>query len=551
MARRDIDAGAFPPDAEEKVSPYLKLISTSLDRYPNLIFLHQTLNFSRFRNDGRAAVLEFYDHAVERREFTSPVDLRNYIEQTAAATTAPTARSSGDSAAQAHTASCIRRLYLLEGLPVQYVELFGSHFRIDPYVFARQSRTANWESGNYIGNTPKLPSLRPALGSFALRYSELRLFDHGIKNYELRCANQDRKISVTRLKDRFDDVGVVRRMASFWSKKLDGAAAGGWNALLMVDPPVGDMFQVGEGAAAQVQRLSNQALHGGYIDFSPMYDDNDDDDDENDEGGSDDGKQTKGPLRTSTFDDICFYWQRQSAARLNGMGLEDPEVAAIFIKRIVASNWMLLIQYLNRILSMLEFGLSRRKDLAGFSWLDQGWSDVQSWMRRCAEFSEHIDSTLDSLRIPLPDRGGAKASSETRQGRDSLDACTGDFLYIHRRMLELYRRTETLAASLTGLISILESKRSLEEARSLKTLTLLGMVFVPLAFTSGMFSMSGDYLPGKRKFWVYIAVAIPLILAVFAIAFIITYWDVITAAARPGLDQGPKRREKPRAKTLV
>jgi hypothetical protein len=55
----------------------------------------------------------------------------------------------------------------------------------------------------------------------------------------------------------------------------------------------------------------------------------------------------------------------------------------------------------------------------------------------------------------------------------------------------------------------------------IKTLTLLGMVFLPLGFCTGFFSMSDQYLPGESSFCVYFAVAIPLIVTVFLLVFLV------------------------------
>ena len=41
------------------------------------------------------------------------------------------------------------------------------------------------------------------------------------------------------------------------------------------------------------------------------------------------------------------------------------------------------------------------------------------------------------------------------------------------------------------------------------------MVFIPLAFVCGLFSMSDQILPGSDEFWVYWATAVPLIVVVF------------------------------------
>lgn len=84
-----------------------------------------------------------------------------------------------------------------------------------------------------------------------------------------------------------------------------------------------------------------------------------------------------------------------------------------------------------------------------------------------------------------------------------------------------------LSNSITGLVGIAgnqqalaEAKRSLKEAKNIKTLTLVGMVFIPLSFCTGFFSMNDQYLPGGASFRVYFAVAVPLIVVVLLLAYL-------------------------------
>jgi Mg2+ and Co2+ transporter CorA len=78
---------------------------------------------------------------------------------------------------------------------------------------------------------------------------------------------------------------------------------------------------------------------------------------------------------------------------------------------------------------------------------------------------------------------------------------------------------EYQVSPMTGLISIIESQRSLQETKVMKALTLLGMNLIPFAFTSGIFGMSGKYAAGETYFWVYFAVALPIVLLVFIMAY--------------------------------
>ena len=80
-------------------------------------------------------------------------------------------------------------------------------------------------SNKVAGNVEVLPSLRSPTRSFSLRFSELRTFAY-VPDFDIHCTNQIRKVNVSRLKGIFEDVGVVRRMASYWSREK---ANGGWD----------------------------------------------------------------------------------------------------------------------------------------------------------------------------------------------------------------------------------------------------------------------------------------------------------------------------------
>ena len=251
--------------------------------------------------------------------------------------------------------------------------------------------------------------------------------------------------------------------------------------------------------------IPSEPYQGGYLDFMKY-------------SNLQDACQTTGPSRESILEDICYYWIHHGSTIDMA---HDPSISTVFLKKIVASNYMVLIEYVRAMLSTLEWSLSRQnQDISEIkiAWAEQRWSDLQSWSRRCSEYCENIESIIDGLKVPPEE---TITSSEWA-------SCKKDFHLINRKLRGLKRRTEILISSLTGLAGILgnrqalkEASRSLHEAKSVKILTLLGMMFAPLFFASGIFSMSEDFLPGATLFWIYIAVAVPLVLLVFAVVFLI------------------------------
>ena len=246
--------------------------------------------------------------------------------------------------------------------------------------------------------------------------------------------------------------------------------------------------------------MDSNLYQGGYVDFAPC--------------------PGTGPQRTSAFDDLCYYWM------LPGQQLQDEDDCLTSVVRIlktfVASHWMLSLRYFDRISRDLDFGISRAEDLSDLAWLERCWSDAHSWNARLADSNEGI-----SLLKSCLDLEGPALRFLSIKDADDWDK---DLKYISRRYGDVKKRMEYLISSMTGLISIVESRRSLQETKVMKTLTVLGMIFIPLAFTSGIFSMTGKYAPGEKSFWIYFAVALPLVFLIFIMAFVADKWQWLLRA---------------------
>jgi hypothetical protein len=277
---------------------------------------------------------------------------------------------------------------------------------------------------------------------------------------------------------------------------------------------MGDHIKIGKGGPKKKQRVESKLQHGGYVDFLPFETDR--------ETPSGPGTIDNGPMRISPYDDILFYWRKldrfPQIHRSILDGTADPSVCSYFLKKIVASNWMPPLLYFDATLDRLEYALAR-SNVEGLTGAARHWSDVEYWHRRCSKSCDQLEQTLFNLgRDPFSTHDIFVPRSQIAT-RTEADKCEEDFLYIYRQMHELKKRSQRLGFSLSNLIGIIESKRSADEAHGIKVLTLLGMLFVPLAFTTGLFSMSGNFAPGESKFWVYFATGIPLVGLEFAVAF--------------------------------
>jgi len=130
------------------------------------------------------------------------------------------------------------RLYILEDISYEHVEIFGSQLSLDPSFFARHLRVTRWESSTYASNAPPLPSSTiDGVRSFLLRYPELVVFPPKLEAFPKDVINNRRcyycnchlyrEITFTRIPvPNFpsDNIGVIRRKLSFWSRTRDNGA---------------------------------------------------------------------------------------------------------------------------------------------------------------------------------------------------------------------------------------------------------------------------------------------------------------------------------------
>ena len=213
---------------------YIQAIEDSCSRYPDLYKLRKFLKDQKpDRRLSRAAVLEFgsgRSSMIRLIEFKDVNDLKIYLCNTA-------------------ESACKHLLYLLEDLSEPFIEAFGAHFWMDPFLFAAHENSTHWTSSRHYYTLPRrLSALVNSESLFTLRYYEV------VKNSEIvnrsvglktmskvygkkTLSHVHRKIEAG---DHFfekkdgseQDVFVIRRNASFWSRKRRSGGAGkdpGWD----------------------------------------------------------------------------------------------------------------------------------------------------------------------------------------------------------------------------------------------------------------------------------------------------------------------------------
>jgi hypothetical protein len=261
---------------------------------------------------------------------------------------------------------------------------------------------------------------------------------------------------------------------------------------------------------AETVVISPRLFQNGYVDFMPH---------------SVQMATLVGPPRISMLDDLCFYLQQHSS-HINSGSNSGVEVVAAFTKKIVAAHYQQLLSFVGSVVSEVQFHMSRMDRSAGMmGYLDAvvveagQWSDTQALERRTSEYITDIEGIMMQCGIPLVDHPdvsscAARSSKAGITAQNPWDDSTADFQVLHIQLVNLRRRAEHLNTSIAGLASMSGNQQALREAQSTKALTLVGLVFIPLAYTATLFSMTEPFAPGGERFWLYFAVSLPLILCV-------------------------------------
>ncbi|KAL6907286.1 hypothetical protein GGI43DRAFT_397036 [Trichoderma evansii] len=210
------------------------------------------------------------------------------------------------------------------------------------------------------------------------------------------------------------------------------------------------------------------------------------------------------PPRTLFLDDMAFYLQTHSSA----LDLAERNPPRVFAEKIVTCHYLKLAEFLQTAIEMNQFNLSRRKDMTSFAIaaVEEQWSDVQALARRIGEYKDDIEAIMLQLRIPF----GSPSLKSTDDWRDS----TADYQFMHWRFKEIGERVNSLnesTATLAGLtnnrqavkaqeLALEAAERSIREAKSVKALTILGFIFIPLAYVASLLACLIHIGQGKSCF---------------------------------------------------
>ena len=270
--------------------------------------------------------------------------------------------------------------------------------------------------------------------------------------------------------------------------------------LVLVDPPIRDPFFCDEWKKKNLERtvaLRPRLFQNGFEDFLSTT-----------SSSETNPEQLQGPGRLSMFDDLIYYWTKELPPVFNAA---NPTLLSLsyYPLKIVSAVWMNYLNFLEHIVHDYEYST---EDVSisshELSHLQANLHYLQSWCRNSMAASAFVHTASNFIDSRCENSSCPEIWGELAADYSNVVAS----IEVHSS------RFKAMIPVVTSLVQIVDSRQSFAETRNLSRLTYLALVFVPLAYVSSLFSMSGETAPGGKFFWVYFAVSIPLLGAVFLLA---------------------------------
>lgn len=469
------------------------------------------------RENGRCAVVEFNQEFGQRiSSFGSSVELRHYL-----LVTSPSPAVSSQHQPQ-------RRLFILEDLPHNYILTLGSRLRIPPSFFAGHYDDPASSTFNH-----RNPFERHTKSQFRLRYgtshrAEVDVPRHKSSNIYAFNTNVCRYLHAYDPKGLLYDEMRSHHILSFWSSPL--RTDGSWDAVLLVDPPLrGHVKCLPSMQLAPVRRElrdeNSIPKHYLYPEINALR--------ELPEEASKWASTYECPQYISIFDDTLneYAFRNQDAREI-----ENPIGVVKFPRKLVIGIMLAFLR--RRYLNLLRIQKThvkpnqtlRNNYLSSFSegalssWQDEFFDFIVGSCAAMKELIQEMEENMVSLGLPM---NGTACKSDVA-GEQSQWEISG-----WRSVLDLAHvvdgLTNALAMGYLQYITIQEARVSNCNAQSLSKITVLTMLFIPLSTVASIFSMSGDFLPGSPKAWVFWVISTPVLMV---LAYL--YWrqELVEALTR-------------------
>jgi Mg2+ and Co2+ transporter CorA len=213
------------------------------------------------------------------------------------------------------------------------------------------------------------------------------------------------------------------------------------------------------------------------------------------------------------LEDLLFYWKKE---RPPGFNSEDPSILSLayYPLRIVAAEWVSYVEVLSHSIKQFEYSTEASTESEALAKLDLDLCTLEVWGRRSMQTLYKLRSVIRFIQ----------SRNKTGPAQEEYTLIVEDYRHIVTMVEAFGRRLEAMIPVVTSLVQIADARRSVKEVANVNRLTNLALLFVPLSFITGLFSMNNGVTGHSLR--LYFSVAIPLCLFFFFVARLLPYINI-------------------------
>lgn len=412
------------------------------------------------------------------------------------------------------TSTTAARIVLVENIQPHLVSFLGEILDVDPIFFAGHV-TTDFKDIEKAPPPPSLalfPSQIAENGYLHLHYQQvldLGSADVFTSSYSLKSdSNVPRNVRrLPHLSGR--QLALARACCSILVKKIKSiwickscsdircilTASLTIVGLILVDPPVNMVLETLRLGGRK--SYPSMMLHGGFEEF------------EQPTSFASFGSTTSDrlPDKKSMLSNLLRYFRHQPP----GFMIAEPSILSLgyYPIRMVLAEWILYTLLTSRYLKYYEYTLHDIENRLH----DSDIIDLQRWRRRSMQSRHKLTLLSEFIDYWL----------QQESNKQPWDFILKDIKHVSSQLEHYSRSLELTVPVATSMVQLLDSRRSIQEAANVSRLTFIALVFVPLSWVASLFSMSEDYSPGHKSFWVYFATALPVMILVLLLSTV--QWD--------------------------
>ncbi|KAF2624323.1 hypothetical protein BU25DRAFT_374167, partial [Macroventuria anomochaeta] len=378
------------------------------------------------------------------------------------------------------------RLFIVEDLSREVIELLGSRFDVDPLFFREHIEDYVWHNTrDPWAMPPSLTSSTRQQNSFedarweANKWNVLRRPDNDNNHW----AHKDQPGAV---------VSIMRTRTTIWIGK-DRRCGNGTVGIVLLDPTLK------QGKPLWHDRTNWLPTTSMEISPPPIE------------------------LSKSWYDDIVqmttvYPWFEAAS----GHKIE-PQVLAYPTLFTICAEWLLVCDYVKTRLSQIEWEVEipdvfRHHDdtRSKSEVIADSLQRLHTWRRHIPVFRDMVN---EAIKQALPAATRLTSHLNIDGGAtDAFEDIKPDFERVLKALEELQDRVDRLTEVVTSEISLNDSRQSIEDNHNLTRLTWLATIFIPLSFVSAFFSMNESVADLKYTYGWFFLTAIPFTAICLAIA---------------------------------